>query len=329
MSIRVLTEKELRLCVSVDDEAVRAVEAGFERLSRGEALVPPIMMLPVPEKRGEVDIKAALIRGEDSLAVKIASGFFDNPKAGLPSAGGLMVVLSTETGFPRALLLDNGYLTQVRTAAAGAIAAKYLAPRQVATAGVIGAGTQARFQMLGLKLVRDFKTLYVYSRRKDSVRRYVKEMNQLLQVQIKAADSVEEVIRHSEVVVTTTPAREPYLKADWLHAGLHITAMGADTEEKQELEPEVLARADIRACDHRAQCLRLGELHHLLAAGLIREDEPVTELGELVRGARPGRRRDNQISVCDLTGVGVQDTAIALLACRRARERGLGLELES
>ncbi len=329
MNIRVLTEKELRLCVSLDQEAIRVVEEGFARLSRGEAMVPPVMMIPFPERRGEVDIKAAAIRGADSLAVKIASGFFKNPESGLPSASGLMIVLSAETGFPQALLLDNGYLTQVRTAAAGAIAAKYLAPREIAAAGVIGAGTQARYQMMGLKLVRDFRTLYVYSRRSESSRRYVKEMTPLLQVTIKAAASVEEVMRQSDLVVTTTPAREPYLNADWLHPGLHLTALGADTEEKQELDPEVFTRADIRACDSRSQCLRLGELHHALEAGLIEEDEPVLELGELITGVRRGRQREDEISVCDLTGVGVQDTAIALLACRRACGKKLGLLLES
>jgi ectoine utilization protein EutC len=329
MEILVLTEEELRSCITLDHTAMEAVAESFARLYRGQAVVPPIMMLPVPERRGEVDVKSALITGLDSLAVKIASGFFENSRLNLPTSSGLMVLVSTETGFPRALLLDNGYLTQVRTGAAGAVAAHHLAPEKVETAGVIGAGTQARYQMQGVKLVRDYRRLLVYSRREEAVDAYIGEMGPELGVEIHKAASVEEVVRNSSLVVTTTPAREPFLKAEWLHPGLHITAMGADTEEKQELHPEVLAKADLLVCDLASQCRRLGELHHALARGLITEKESVRELGELIVGDRPGRTGEAQISVCDLTGVGVQDTAIARLAFREAERLKLGLTVST
>ncbi|MBN2551438.1 MAG: ornithine cyclodeaminase family protein, partial [Spirochaetales bacterium] len=243
MEILVLTEQDLRSCVSLTSDALDAVGQAFVQLSRGRATVPPIMMLPVAQRSGEVDVKSAYIEGMDSLAVKIASGFFENFKAGLPSSSGLMVLVSTETGFPLAVLLDNGYLTQVRTGAAGAIASRHLAPESVETAGVIGAGTQARYQMRGLKLVRDFKRLLIYSLYEEETDIYVREMAEELGVEIRRAASVEEVVRGASVVVTTTPSREPYLAAEWLHPGLHITAMGTDTEEKQELDPEVLVKA--------------------------------------------------------------------------------------
>lgn len=329
MKIRVLTEEDLRSCIALNLDVVDAVEQAFVQLSLGRAVVPPIMMLPVPERRGEVDVKSAYIAGLDSLAVKIASGFFENSRAGLPTSSGLMVLVSTETGFPRALLLDNGYLTHVRTGAAGAIAARYLAPRSVETAGVIGAGTQARYQMRGAKLVRDFKRLLIYSRREEAMDAYIAEMSRELGVEIRKAASAEEVVRNSSLVVTTTPSREPWLRKEWLHPGLHITAMGADTAEKQELFPEVLAEADLLVCDLASQCRLLGELHHAVARGLVGESEAVPELGELAGGARPGRTEAEQISVCDLTGVGVQDTAIARLAFRKAEERRLGLSVES
>jgi ectoine utilization protein EutC len=328
MEIIVLTKQDLRSCIELDADVIEAVEQAFISLSRGEATVPPIMMLPVPARRGEVDVKSAFIEGLDSLAVKIASGFFENYKMQLPSASGLMVLVSTETGFPRAVLLDNGYLTQVRTAAAGAIASKYLAPKNVKVAGVVGAGTQARYQMRGLKLVRDFETLLIYSLYDEEVDRYVAEMAEELGVEIRRAASVEEVVRNSSVVVTTTPSREPYLEAKWLHPGLHITAMGTDTEEKQELHPEVLAKADLPVCDLVSQCRRLGELHHAVERGLINEAD-VLELGQVIAGSKPGRTKDDQITVCDLTGVGVQDTAIARLAFRKAEEGKLGLRVTS
>jgi ectoine utilization protein EutC len=328
MEILVLTEQDLRSCIRLDADVIETVERAFIGLSQGKATVPPIMMLPVPARRGEVDVKSAFIEGLDSLAVKIASGFFENFKMGLPSASGLMVLVSTETGFPRAVLLDNGYLTQVRTGAAGAIASKYLAPKTVKVAGVVGAGTQARYQMRGLKLVRDFKRLLIYSLFEEEVDRYAEEMAAELGVDIQKAASVEEVVRNSSVVVTTTPSREPYLEAGWLHPGLHITAMGTDTEEKQELHPEVLARADLPVCDLVSQCRRLGELHHAVETGLINEGD-VSELGELIAGTKPGRTGVDQITVCDLTGVGVQDTAIARLAFQKAEEAKLGLRVSS
>lgn len=328
MKVQIVTEQELRQCVGLDREVIRAIEEAFSALARGEATVPPILALPIPEHEGEVDVKTAHIRGWERFAVKIASGFFNNYRLGLPTGSGLMVVFSARTGMPEAVLLDNAYLTDVRTGAAGAVAADHLARRQVETVGVIGSGTQARYQILALKQVRDFRRVLVYSRNPERVERYVREMAPRLGAEVIAASSAEEVVRESEIVVTTTPSHTPYLRPEWLHPGLHITAMGSDTEEKQELYPEVLARADRLVCDSRAQCARLGELHHALEAGVLPPDAPVLELGEITSGKQPGRTSEEQITVCDLTGVGVQDTAIAALAVRRAAEQGLGLTIE-
>ena len=329
MNIRIVTEEELRRCVEMDNESLKAVEESFVSLSKGEATVPPIMMIPVPERTGEVDVKSAYIHGLDSFAIKIASGFYENLQLGLPSSSGLMVIVSAETGFVQAILLDNGYLTDVRTGLAGAIAAKYLAKDAIGTAGVIGSGAQARYQMRALKLVRDYRRLLVYGIVSEEVDRYISEISSTLSVDVLKARSAEEVVRNSDVVVTTTPARTPFLRPEWLHPGLHITAMGTDGEDKQELFPEVLVRADRLACDSKSQCLRLGELHHGIEAGVISEDSPLTELGEIIAGNKPGRESDEQITVCDLTGVGVQDTAIARLADRKATDRGLGASVES
>jgi ornithine cyclodeaminase len=327
MAITVLTEAELRSCVGLDEEVFSAVAAGFTSLSAGEVNLPPIVRIDIPEHRGEVDVKTAYIRGFEQFAIKIASGFFDNSRLGLPTGSGMMVLVSTKTGVPEAVLLDNGYLTDVRTAAAGALAARYLARERITTVGVIGSGVQARYQIRALKQVRDFRRLMVYSTTRQNADRYAAEMAVSLGVAVVPARDVRSIIRHSDVVVTCTPAREPFVRAEWLHPGLHITAMGADSEDKQELHAEVLGAADLLACDSRAQCFRLGELHHGLAAGIITEDDPIIELGELTSGQDPGRRNDEQITICDLTGVGVQDTAIALLAYGKAMEKGLGLRV--
>jgi ornithine cyclodeaminase len=295
-------------------------------LDNGNALVPPIMMIPVPEKTGEVDIKSAYIKGYNQLAVKVASGFFENPGLGLPSQSGQMLVISAETGFLQGVLLDNGYLTQVRTGAAGAVAAKYLAPQQVETVGVIGSGVQARFQMEALMQVRPFSSIRMFSLDSDGDKdRYVRDMRQMLKVEVVKSPSVEAVVKESSIVVTTTPARRGFVKSQWLHPGLHITAMGSDTEEKQELEADVLAGADLVACDLKSQSFRLGELRSALEQNLMTEDSAVVELGAIINGKARGRSDDRQITVCDLTGVGVQDTMIAIKTLALANERNIGL----
>ena len=328
MKVLVLNEKDIRSVVQLDLEVISEVEESFASLSKGDAIVPPILMLEIPEYKGETDVKTAYIKGIDSYGVKIASGFFDNFRQGLPSVSSLLVVLDAKTGFPQAVLLDNGYLTNIRTGAAGAIAARYLAREEIETAGVIGAGAQARFQMLALNQVRKFKRIMIYSIMSKDVDHYIEEMQPVLNCEIIKTNTAEMVVRNSDVVATTTPAREPFVRAEWIHPGLHITAMGADAEGKQELFADVLVQADRLFCDDRSQCFRLGELHHGIKEGVISRNDEIIELGEMILDHRLGRRNDEEITVCDLVGIGVQDTAISVLAYRRAREKGIGCEIE-
>ena len=328
MEIKILNETEIRQCVSLDLEAVKAVEEAFVALSEGRATTP-LMSIPVPQHNGEMHVKSAVIQGFDSFAVKVASGFFDNPKLGLPSSSGMMLLFNARTGFPQAVLLDNGYLTHTRTGAAGAMVAKHFAPREFVTAGVIGAGRQGRDQLRALHLVRNFKRALVYDKDPDRLNQFVTEMKSALDVDVTAAPSAERVVRECEYLVTATPSREPFVRAEWLHPGLHITAMGADNGHKQELFPEVLARADRRICDLRSQVFRLGDHHFAAEAGLLSAEDAVDEIGEVVSGRKPGRTSSEEITVCDLTGVGIQDTAIALLTYQKAEVRGLGLKIAS
>jgi len=326
--IYIYTEKELKNSVHLDNEVIEAIERGFSDFQKGSTIVPPIMMLPVEKKQGEVDIKSAFIEDLDHMAVKVASGFFKNPQIGLPSASGLMLVINSENGFLDSVLLDNGYLTQVRTGAAGAVAAKYLAPKKVVSAGVIGSGTQARFQMRALSLVRSFNTIYMFSLDSEKIKdKYAEEIGEELGVPVVKAKSVEQVVMNSQVVVTTTPSRKGYINPQWLHKGLHITAMGSDTEEKQELEAMCFSKADKIVCDSRSQVFRLGELRSALAQGIISENSNVIELGEIINGTATGRENENEITICDLTGVGVQDTMIALLASKKAKEKKAGITI--
>ena len=323
MKVMLLSEADLRACVGFDREALEAVAQGFSRLAEGRAVAPPVITIEIPEHGGEVDIKTAYIEGLDSFAVKVASGFSGNPARGLPYGTGMMVLISAGTGFLQALLVDNGYLTELRTGLAGALAADRLARRRIETVGVIGSGSQARYQVRGLRMVRDFTRLYVYGLNAGEIARFVDDIEAELSVEVVVAATAEAVVRESDVVVCTTPAHEPYLQAGWLHPGLHITSMGSDMPGKQELFADCFARADRVVCDRVSQCVVIGELHHVVDAGLLDRDR-VDELGDLTAGMKPGRQTDDEITICDLTGVGVQDTAIARLAYRRATAAGLG-----
>jgi ectoine utilization protein EutC len=324
MEITILNEIQIRNYIQMDLEALKRIEQGFAALAKGIVTLPPILRIDIPENHGEVDVKTAFIHGIDLFAIKIAAGFFDNYLYGLPSGSGMMVVMSAKTGFPKAVLLDNGYLTDVRTGLAGALAAKHLAPSHISTVGVIGAGSQARYQLRGLRLVRDFQQVIIYSLGEEEVQQYVHEMSQEFGVEVVPANSYEEVVRNSQIVITATPSHEPFLRSDWLHPGLHITCMGSDNENKQELFADTFRFAHRIVCDRRDQCFRFGELHHAKQAGIITADKDVVELGEIVLGEQPGRQSEEEITICDLTGVGVQDTQIALLTYERDIRRKLG-----
>jgi ectoine utilization protein EutC len=329
MNITIYTEADLRSCVFMDEISLAEVVEGFSKLAQGKVTLPPILRVEVPENHGEVDVKTAYIQGLDSFAIKIASGFWDNRLLDLPTGSGMMILISAQTGRPIAVLLDNGYLTDLRTGIAGAIAARHLARDKIENVGVIGSGMQARYQVRGLRLVREFKRLFVYGIEPDGVDTYVSEMTDELGIEVIKANSPESVVREGEVVITTTPSQEPYLESAWLHPGLHITAMGSDAEHKQELFADVFNHVDLVVCDRKTQAFRLGELHHAQAAGSLPPEDEIVELGELTSGMKPGRTSDNQITVCDLTGVGIQDTQIARFAYERAIERNLGLTIEA
>ncbi|MGY3437877.1 MULTISPECIES: cyclodeaminase [unclassified Marinovum] len=316
--IRIVTEAELRSVVALDIETVDVIERAFVALARGDVVMPPVLSMALEEVHGEVDVKTAYIPGFDGFAIKVSPGFFDNPKLGLPSLNGLMILLSAKTGLVEAVFLDNGYLTDIRTAAAGAVAARHLAPTQVETAGVIGTGVQARLQMQAAHLVRPFTRVLVWGRTAEKAAACAADLRTSLGVEALVAPSCEALVRESQLVVTSTPARAPLIEAAWLHDGLHITAMGSDQAGKCEIAPQALAAADLYVCDRVSQCAALGELRGARAVGVLHDLVP-PELGEII--AQGGAARP-QVTICDLTGTGAQDTAIAAHVFARLGEAG-------
>ncbi|VVT27514.1 ectoine utilization protein EutC [Hoeflea sp. EC-HK425] len=328
-NIRILTEADLRGLVKLDLDAIECVEQAFAALATGDVVMPPILSMPIAPFNGEVDVKTAFVPGIDSFAIKISPGFFDNPEIGLPSTSGLMVLLSARTGMLEALLLDNGYLTDVRTAAAGAVAARHLARADASHACILGAGCQARLQLKALCLVRPIRTATIWARDVVKAHTVAAELSQELGIDVSAVKDAGAGVRRADVIVTTTPATSPVLEAAWLLPGQHVTAMGSDQEHKNEIDPACLSKADLYVPDRLSQTRILGELRSAIAAGLIPAETDFAELGAIVSGAVPGRTAPDQITIADLTGTGVQDTAIATHARQRVSHAGLGTNFES
>ena len=325
--VRVLTEADLRDSVGMGEEELEAIEAVYPLISSGAGSMPPIMRIDVPENNGEIDIKSAYLPGYAGIAVKVSAGFFDNPKKGLPSLGGLMLVFDSETGVPESALFDNGYLTDLRTALAGAVAAKHLARPDARVAAVFGAGVQAGLQMRALALVRPLDQIKVWARRAEQAVSLVERLSAILGVEIEAVSRPEEAAADCDILVTATPSTEPLVTKEMMHPGLHVTAVGSDAESKQEVSAEAIKAADRFVCDSIGQSKRLGELRSAVLEGF--DPERAIELGQVISGNVEGRKSRDEMTICDLTGTGAQDTAIASLAVTRCARSGLGVEVST
>jgi ornithine cyclodeaminase len=307
--LRVFDEAAIRSAVT-DAVALSAARRAFLALGRGEALVPPPLGVDLEQVGGEIHVKGAYLEGSPIFAFKVATGFYGNTERGLPSGSGLVLVFDAATGFPLGLLADNGYLTDLRTAAAGALAASCLAPDRPLVVAVLGAGVQARLQLRLISRVRSITEVMVWSPRPDSREACAAELLATLRIPATARPTPMAAVADADLVVTVTPSRQPLLTANMLQPGVTVIAVGSDGPDKRELASDVLGRADKIVTDRTDQCLRLGELHHAVEAGVVSSERVHAELGEVLAGLRTGREGREAI-VCDLTGVGAQDAAIA------------------
>ena len=297
-------------------DVVSAMESAFVSYSEGRAVVPPVGELLL--EKGEVHIKYGYIREEEFYVIKVASGFYGNSALGLPNGNGMMLLFKQDTGEPSAILLDEGHLTDIRTAAAGAVAAKYLAPQKVERIGILGTGVQARLQLLHLKDVVVCSRVTVWGRNKGSLDRYASDMEES-GFEITTTQSTASLAAECDLIVATTPSKTPLIDAGNLREGTHITAIGSDTPEKQELDSRILAEADLVVADSLSQCRERGEIHQAIKSGDL-DASSIVELGDVISGKRPSRENDSQTTVVDLTGVAVQDIRIAEAVFRASGE---------
>jgi ornithine cyclodeaminase len=288
--------------------AIASAERAFRALALGEAVLPEPMVAEVKDRHAEIHVKGALLKGARFVVLKVATGFYDNPARGLPSGDGLFLLLDAATGAPAYLLEEHGYLTDLRTAAAMALTLRYLAP-EATDALVVGAGSVGRLAAFAMIAERPIRRLVVWNRTRERAAALVKELTGV--VEARVAQSLEPEVRSHRIILTATASTTPLLRAAWVQPGTHITSAGTGGPDKIELEPALLAKADRLFADRVVQTAQYGNLHHAIAAGLLTRERVTGELGDLVAGRLAGRENAHQVTVADLTGVGVQDAAIA------------------
>ena len=290
-------------------DVTTAIEQGFVAYSQGRVVVPPVGELVFEDPPGDVHIKYGLIKDDDYFVIKVASGFYGDVDTGLPPYDGLMLVFSQKTARLECILLDECDLTNVRTAAAGAVVAKYLAPSKVERIGVFGAGVQGRMQVEALLPIVECRDVIVWGTGEDELGAYRDAMSQH-GLSIETTQTGDEIAATCNLIVTATPSHTPLLRAEQIREGTHITAMGSDTREKIELDPAILQKADLVVADSIEQCRVRGEIFHALEAGML-QDGDIVELGNVIANPGLGRSSDSQITIADLTGVAVQDIQIS------------------
>ena len=284
------------------------IKNGFVAYSYEKAVVPPVGELSFNQPPGDVHIKYGYIIGGKYYVIKIASGFYENDKLGLPTGAGLMLLFEQETGMNVALLADDAYLTDIRTAVAGAICAEQFS-NNINRIGLIGTGLQARLQVEYLKPITECRNVMVWGRNSEKMK-WIKADLAKLGFSISCAESPREVALNCNYIVTCTASTKPILFANDIQPGTHITAMGSDTELKQELDSTILEMADLVVADSISQCIERGEISHALKDEKLAKND-IVELGIILNGQHPGRTSTEQITVADLTGVAVQDIQIA------------------
>ncbi len=315
----VLQLDEIKQLVDIP-QLIDDIEAGFVLYSQGLVQVPPVGFLHFDDPPGDVHIKYGSVAGGEFYVMKMASAFPHNVALGLPVGNGVILVFSRNTGALELVLLDEGWLTDIRTAAAGAVAARHLAPSTVNHIGIVGTGVQAALQLELLRHVVDCRSCIIWGRDGAKVRALIERLREspasrAWGLEFRAAPDMDFLTSRCELIVTTTSARTPLIRADQVRQGTHITAVGSDDHGKQELEAVLLGKTDVVVADSIAQCVDHGECFHAVQSRVV-DEGAIRELGTVIENPTLGRADDHQITVADLTGVAIQDIQIATMVNR-------------
>jgi ornithine cyclodeaminase len=310
----------IRASVTFED-LVEPVSRAFVESSTGLADNGLIVMFPAERRElGDVYVKTGTLRGHGVYIVKVSPWMRRIAENGEPQ-GGFVAVFDCNTGRTLALLHDEHYLSDIRTAAAGAVAARALAPSNVATAAVLGAGVQAYWQPLALYRERPFAALQIWARNEHKAETLKARLaKKLPAVDIRCSSDIERTVESADVLITATQAREPLVKGEWLRPGTHVTAVGADDPTKSELDVTVLRRARVFV-DMRATAQANGDVHRAVRTGGYAIEDLSGELGEVISGRIKGRTSDDDITIAKLVGIGAQDLVAAEVTLRHLQSQ--------
>jgi alanine dehydrogenase len=320
MEVLWLAQEEVKSVMDMRSD-MKVVERAFRQHGLGRVQMPPKSYLYYTAFNGDLRTMPAYLEEENITGVKIVNVHPGNPARGLPTVMALIILISPETGAPIAIM-DGTYLTDIRTGAAGGIAAKYLARKDSKVIGMIGAGNQAKTQLEALCEVFKPELVKVTSRKKESCEQFIREAADITPCEVRYEEKIENVC-DCDILVTTTPTRKPIVKAQWIKEGTHINAIGADAVGKEELDPELIIRSKI-VVDDIVQALHSGEVNVPLSKHYISENDIHAQLGEVIVGLKPGRTSEDEITIFDSTGLAIQDVASAHLVYQRAVIKGLG-----
>jgi alanine dehydrogenase len=325
MDVLWLTEKEVKSLLSMDD-AIPAVEKAFLDHGLGRTQMPPKPYLYFPKYDGDLRTMPAYLEGLGLAGVKIVNVHPRNHEKGLPTVMALLVLNSPETGAPISVM-GATHLTSMRTGAAGAVAAKYLARPESDTVGFVGAGAQARTQLMGLVRFFEIKKVIVFDRRTEGGLSFERDSRAFLppDCEFRATTDPKEAC-DCDILVTTTPVRTPIVESAWVKPGTHINAIGADAKGKQELESTLTRKAKI-VVDDMAQAVHSGEVNVPISEGSLRPEEIYAQIGEIVSGAKKGRANREEITIFDSTGLGIQDVAAGSAVFKKALAAGIGTSM--
>ena len=326
MKTLLLSIKDVKEALSMK-EVIGAVEKGYIAYNAGKVQQPDIVSMEMPEYNGETDIKSCYNELNEMISVKIASGFYDNGKSNdLPTMIGTILLLDGKNGAPLCVM-DGSLITGIRTGAAGAISSKLLARKNSKVVAVFGAGGQARMQIIGLCQVMKIDEVRVYSEYKEELPRYKADIEENTKVKVIICDTPEETMRGADIAISTTPSKKYLVDKSLIKPGMHIVAVGADMAGKNEWDPEIFRGAKI-INDSIAQCISRGETRNAIIAGVIKETDIYAEIGQLLAGEKPLRESEDEITIFDTTGMGIQDNVTAVKVYETAKEKGLGSYFE-
>jgi len=318
-----LTEEDTKSLLAMDD-AIDAVQEAFLEHGLDKTQMPPKPYLYFPKYNGDLRTMPAYLEALDMAGVKIVNVHTKNPKKGLPTVMALMVLNSPKTGAPISIM-GATYLTSMRTGAAGAVAAKLLARQESKIVGLVGAGVQARTQLLGLSRIFKIDQVIVSDRSLESARAFEKDSKTFLECDYSPTANPEEAC-HCDILVTATPARQPVIRESWIKPGTHINAIGADAKGKQELQ-STLTRNSKVVVDDLSQAVHSGEVNVPISEGVMRQEDIYAQIGEILAGRKPGRISREEVTIFDSTGLGIHDVAAGFVIYKRALETGKGIKL--